>query len=494
MAQSRFGISRTGRETFSFHDERLANPWNAWFSPDARRLAWSCLDGFIRIWDTTTGRLEINQPSNTHQCRAVAFSPDGTRIAVAGFDGTIRLLDGASGREMLTIFAHNSLVAGVTFSPDGHRLASSSYDHTVRIWDAAPLTSDPLAPHCVTLTGHKEKVSGVAFSPNGRWLASASWDHTIKLWELSNNGESQPSPPAAQSPAAGLGAISLRYTLRGHRGIVTGVDFSSDNRTLASASLDNTFKLWDLQAPSGDSLTERLSIPVTQRAMSIAFSPDGKLLALGQDNGIALYDPATGKAVRPFKATPAPVPSLAFHPDRPLLISAGASDPAVKVWDVAAEKPSFEIRHECQFECQRRHQPRRPTHCIAGARPGGGRSYRESLEHGLGREDVHRIPHAEGPPRLCLEGGLQPGRPLPGLRKLGLDRKGLGLDGARIGGAGHAPRSRRLYPESGVQPRRPAPGLGQRLCGAWRDHGLGCGAVGQLRAVNRAIAFNTPPK
>jgi WD40 repeat protein len=334
----------SGRETFSFHDERLANPWNAWFSPDARRLAWACLDGYIRIWDTTTGRLEINQLSNTHQCRAVAFSPDGTRIAVAGFDGTIRLLDGASGREVLTIFAHNSLVADVTFSRDGHRLASSSYDHTARIWGAAPLTSDPLAPHCVTLTGHKEKVSGIAFSPNGRWLASASWDHTIKLWELSKSGESRVSPPAGQSSAQGLGAITLRYTLRGHHGIVTGVDFSSDNRTLASASLDNTFKLWDLQAPSGDSLTEKLSIPVTQRARSIAFSPDGELLAIGQDDGIALYDPATGKPVRPFKATPAPVPSLAFHPDRPLLISTGASDPAVKIWDLAAEKPSFEIR------------------------------------------------------------------------------------------------------------------------------------------------------
>jgi WD40 repeat protein/serine/threonine protein kinase len=336
----------TGRVTFSFHDERLANPGSAWFSPDARRLAWSCLDGFIRIWDTTTGRLQINQLSNTHQCRAVAFSPDGTRIAVAGFDGTIRLLDGANGREMLTIFAHNSLVADVAFSPDGSRVASASYDHTARIWDAAPLASDPLAPHCVTLTGHKEKVCGVAFSSDGRWLASASWDHTVKLWEFSNVCQSRPSHSAEQSSTPGLGAITLRYTLRGHGGIVTGVDFSPDNRTLASTSLDNTFKLWDLQAPPGEALTEKISIPINRRAMSIAFSPDGELLAIGQDNGIALYNSATGQVAAPFKATPAPVPSLAFHPDRPLLISAGASDPAIKVWAVPAEKPSFEIRHD----------------------------------------------------------------------------------------------------------------------------------------------------
>ena len=85
--------------------------------------------------------------------------------------------------------------------------------------------------------------------------------------------------------------------------------------------------------------------PLTGRVNSIAFSPDGQLVAVGQDTGIALFDPATGKSVHPFKATPAPVPSLAFHPDRPLLISVGASDPAVKVWDVAADQPSFEIRH-----------------------------------------------------------------------------------------------------------------------------------------------------
>jgi WD40 repeat protein/serine/threonine protein kinase len=336
----------TGRETFSFHGELLENPGSAWFSPNARRLAWSCLDGVVKVWNTTTGQLEINQQNNTHQCRAVAFSPDGKRIAAAGFDGTIRVLDGSTGREMLTIFAHNSLVAGVTFSPDGQRLASASYDHTVRTWDATPLTSDPLAPHCVTLTGHKNKVAGIAFSSDGHWLASASWDHTVKLWELSKSGDSRTPPPAGQSSAQDLGAITLRHTIRAHHGMVTGVAFSPDNRTLASSSWDNTFKLWDLQAPRGDSLTERLSISVTRRVFSIAFSPDGRLLAIGQDNGIALYDPASGMPVHPFKATPAPVPSLAFHPDSALLISAGASDPAVKVWAVAAEKPTFEMRHD----------------------------------------------------------------------------------------------------------------------------------------------------
>ena len=103
--------------------------------------------------------------------------------------------------------------------------------------------------------------------------------------------------------------------------------FSPDNRTLATASWDGTVKLWDLEAPAGDSLAERGTIRLADRVPSIAFSPDGRLLAIGQPNGIALYDPSTRKEVYPFKRTVTPVPALAFSRDSRWLISAAATDP-----------------------------------------------------------------------------------------------------------------------------------------------------------------------
>ena len=327
-----------GRELFSFRGD-LSSPWVARFSPDAGRLGWACMDGVVKVWDTTTGKLEINVQSNTHQCRAIVFHPDRKRIALAGFDGTVRLLDAATGREMLTIFAHHSPVADAAFSHDGTKIASGSYDHTLRIWDATRLpVGGPVTAHCVTLdTGHKEAVSGVDFSANGRWLASSSWDGTVKVWECD-------VAPDSVSMGQGRKPV-LRHTLHGHKARVTGVVFSPDNRTLATGSLDKTVKLWDLQGPVGDSLTELRTIPTAERVLSLAFSADGRFLAAGQNIGIALYDPATGKEAAPFKRTPTPVPALAFNPVSGRLASASASDPAIRFWDTASQKELSEIRH-----------------------------------------------------------------------------------------------------------------------------------------------------
>src|SRR5262249_40645361 len=108
---------------------------------------------------------------------------------------------------------------------------------------------------------------------------------------------------------------------------------------------DKTVILWDLQAPAGESLPVLRTIACTGPG-GIAFSPNGRLLAIGQPDGIGIYDPATGKEAGPFKRTPAPVPAVAVSLDGPRPASAGASDPAIKVWDVAGERPLIEIRYD----------------------------------------------------------------------------------------------------------------------------------------------------
>ena len=75
-----------------------------------------------------------------------------------------------------------------------------------------------------TLGGHAKQVYGVSFSPDGKMLATASHDNTVKLWDTSTGKQIK--------------------TLTGHTNTVWGVSFSPDGKMLATASADKTVKLW----------------------------------------------------------------------------------------------------------------------------------------------------------------------------------------------------------------------------------------------------------
>ncbi|HEX8158442.1 MAG TPA: WD40 repeat domain-containing protein, partial [Solirubrobacteraceae bacterium] len=119
------------------------------------------------------------------------------------------------------------------------------------------------------LHGHLDAVSSVTFSSDGRTLASASADHTIRLWDVRTRKQ-------------------LGRPLSGHTSLVFSVAFSPDGRTLASAGFDKTIRLWDVRTH------KQLGRPLsghTESIFSVAFSPDGRTLAsAGFDKTIRLWD------------------------------------------------------------------------------------------------------------------------------------------------------------------------------------------------------------
>ncbi|MDE0396869.1 MAG: hypothetical protein OXL96_03590, partial [Candidatus Poribacteria bacterium] len=168
-----------------------------------------------------------------------------------------------------TLLGHTEYVGSVVFSPDGMILASGSGDHTIRLWDVSTRTE------VATLIGHTEGVSSIAFSPDGTILASGSWDHTIKLWDMT----------IRRNVA----------TLEGYTGV--SVSFSYDGTMLASGSWQN-IQLWDVSTR-----TEITTLKGhTGWVFSVAFSPDGMLLASGSDDGtIKLWDVSTRTEITTLK-------------------------------------------------------------------------------------------------------------------------------------------------------------------------------------------------
>ena len=118
----------------------------------------------------------------------------------------------------------------------------------------------------------RKDVKSVVFSPDGQTLASASYDNTIRLWDVVTGEQKQ--------------------VFTGHKGSGRNVWFSPDGQTVASASYDNTVRLWDV-------VTGKQKQVFTQpmgRVESVRFSPEGGMIVSGRyDDMIYLWEVKQGE-------------------------------------------------------------------------------------------------------------------------------------------------------------------------------------------------------
>jgi WD40 repeat protein len=167
---------------------------SAAFSADGSRLAVSCWNDPVTVWDTTTGRklAEASGPGGEEIDRDVpsfveglALTADGRTFATTNGDGKVRLWSAESGalRHSLDGPPGKWRLGQAVFSDDGRRLAVLG--GSVRVWDVA--TGQPLA----TLLGHRQDwfLETVALSPDGQRVASSAADGTIRLWDVATGQE-----------------------------------------------------------------------------------------------------------------------------------------------------------------------------------------------------------------------------------------------------------------------------------------------------------------
>jgi hypothetical protein len=154
-------------------------------------------------------------------------------------------------------------------------------------------------------------VRGLVISPDGQLLATASDEGSIKIWDAASGKE-------------------IRH-FQAHELVIGNLVFNPDGRLLASASWDGTVKVWDTGTWKQQL---ELRAPSECQFNSVAFSPDGQRLAAGDDgeNGVRLWEIATGKLIFTLKGHTRLVTCVVFSPDGQRLATA-SSDKTVKLWD-----------------------------------------------------------------------------------------------------------------------------------------------------------------
>lgn len=283
--------------------------WTARFSPDGETLLSGSDDGYLIEWDVQSGerRRVLLDPKGEEDDRPRIVDEDGREV-----DAGFRIL-------RLSERMRGSSIVSTCFSPDGRRFVVGAANGQVVIWNASS------RGELDAWQAHDTTVDAIAVSPDGRWLATgtlAGGGDSLSVWRMNlEHG-------GARTPAFSDGS---------HIGGVSSVCFSPDNRYVAAGGFTMSGYTGPLvYAVESGERTAGFCYDMTR---ALAFAPDGKSLATGDDFGtFSIWDVASRDRVFCGQAHADGIGALQFSPDGREVVT-GSWDGRVNVWDLRWEEP-----------------------------------------------------------------------------------------------------------------------------------------------------------
>lgn len=302
------------------HQGHLTRNWTVAASPDSRWLAVGDVSGKIHLWDVESGKHLRSWSGSTGSVRTMVFMPDGVRLISGGSgDSAIRVWDSRTGAQIQVLGRNHARTRSLAMSRNGAYLGSME-DGVLSLWDVATRQRLHRLKTAPGITHHE----AVAFSPDGQTVAAGSGsENTVRLWHVESGkcigtlagptlGVRSLGFTADSSLLAGASVGQRVYLWNPHTGALVNVLEGQGNGStfiachpqracLASGSADGTLVLWDLQ--TGKQMHTLRGHPLSLWA--VTFSPNGQWLASCGDDGVRMWEVASGDLLNVFH-TPGP--------------------------------------------------------------------------------------------------------------------------------------------------------------------------------------------
>jgi len=265
--------------------------FNSWcfsvaYSPDSSLIAIGGGDGTIRVDHAATGErgATVQVLGNNARTRAVHFLADSKSLLAGSADGAVRLIDSSTGKELALMKSSSSEIYCLDVDPLQRRMVVGHQDGVIRVWDLATRTL------VASLVKQDRRVEGVCFSRDGAFFVSSGPEAALQVWD------SQTYKPVER--------LSMSAS-------PWGVVISPDGRSLVATTYEGTVEAFDVST-----MTRRANVRASTRLIpGIAFSADGLLLAIGDENGIVqVLDSTTLRTLLTLETGGVEVVSVAFDP------------------------------------------------------------------------------------------------------------------------------------------------------------------------------------
>jgi RNA polymerase sigma factor (sigma-70 family) len=288
-------------------------------SPDGKWLV-SQDDAGSRLWDARTGKESVLADGLK---QATFFATEDRLIAVKVEDGRMVVYDVGADKEVTRLPQEASVGSPVGLSPDGNTLVWLSYQFGAGVRGSKLTFADAVrgtVRHVVDVKEGKH-IWSFAFSADGKMLATHYADNSIEVWDVKSHSV--------------VLSVVLKSNALGHLGL------SPDGKILAAAVHgEKQIRFWDV--PTKKEIAP-LAIEPGRAGSAVAFSADGKFLAVSYEAQVGLWDLAKRKEIRRLKGKEAGLSCPVFSRDGKRLAAGDGN--GISLWDLATGQPCHDFGH-----------------------------------------------------------------------------------------------------------------------------------------------------